>query len=76
MPSYGSTKFALILLLLAGPASACGRCLPLVHSAVYGDGFVSTLLVLLLPVLLMSFAGAAVHAAPVLGAMWRRRRRG
>ena len=75
MPSYGSTKFALIVLLLAGPASACGRCLPLVHSAVYGDGFLSTLLVLL-PVLLTSFAGAAVHAAPGLGAMWRRRRRG
>ena len=76
MPSYESTKFALILLLLAGSASACGRCLPLVHSAVYGDEFLSTLLVLLLPVLLIGFAGAAVHAAPGLGAMWRRRRRG
>jgi hypothetical protein len=50
----------------ADSAWACGQCWPLVLSLVYRDGFASTLMLLLAPVLVLAAAGAALHHATAL----------
>lgn len=56
-----ATPVGTVLALHAAQSAACDTCRALVDGAVYGDGFLATLAMLLLPLALLVALGLGLH---------------